>query len=89
MATRYTLAVRRTVYLQPSDLWRGAAVGSGLSETGDPPVSTLLFTLLAAAGAPLVSGAVVWVRNEIGRRRFMASLENDSQQRPGAETRAS
>ena len=42
-------------------------------------MTTLLFTLLAAAGAPLVSGTVVWIRNEIGRRRFMASLKDDGQ----------
>ena len=46
-------------------------------------MSTLLFTLLAAAGAPLVSGLVIWLRNEIGRRRFMASLGNDDQQQHG------
>jgi hypothetical protein len=39
-----------------------------------PYVSTLLLTLLAGAEAPLVSGAVVWIRNEIRRRRFLVSL---------------
>jgi hypothetical protein len=48
-----------------------------------PNVSTLLFTLLAAAGTPLVSGLVIWLRNEIGRRRFMASIGNDDQQQHG------